>query len=153
MVRRSFFSLWVVLFLLFPTVAFAQEPTYDEVNEVAEQLNCPTCVGINLSDCQTQTCNQWRGQIGDLLAEGKTKQEILDYFALQYGNRVLLEPPVEGATILLWVLPVIALVAGVAWLGTILRDWKNPATPAPSAEPPAPLADDYLKRVEEDLRT
>lgn len=152
MVRHSFSLLWVVLFLLFPTVAFAQEPTYDEINEVAEQLNCPTCVGINLSDCQTQTCNQWRGQIGDMLAEGKSKQEVLDYFALQYGNRVLLEPPIEGATILLWVLPVIALLAGIAWLGTILRDWKNSAAPAPVAEPPAPLADDYFKRVEEDLK-
>jgi cytochrome c-type biogenesis protein CcmH len=145
--------LLLIALLLWPCLTLAQEPTYDEINEIAEQLNCPTCVGINLADCQTQTCDQWHSQIGDLLAEGKSRQEILDYFAQQYGTRVLLEPPVTGTTSLLWGLPGLALLAGLAWLGLTLRDWKKPAAPTAGAGPPAALADDYLKRVEEDLRT
>ena len=134
----------------------AQEPDYDRINEIAEQMNCPTCVGINLADCRTQTCSQWRGQIGDLVEEGYDDQEVLDFFANQYGNQVLLEPPKQGSTLLLWVLPIAALLVGAGWLLYIVRGWKRPAkaVAAPVTRPtqtPPEVSDDYLRQVEEDL--
>jgi len=138
----------------------AQEPTFDQVNEVAQQLNCPTCVGINLSDCRTQTCTQWKDQIKDLLAEGYTEQEVLDYFVTQYGVQVLQEPPKSGMTLALWVLPFIALIAGGAWLFVTLRGWSNKTEPVaveatahPSRVSPqsGDIPDDYLTQVEKDL--
>jgi cytochrome c-type biogenesis protein CcmH/NrfF len=63
-------------------------------------------------------------------------------------------PPKEGSTLVLWVLPVAALLAGAGWLFYTLRRWKKPV--AISAVGPAPAAaqlpdDDYLKQVEKDL--
>ena len=49
----------------FQPTAFAQELDYDRINEIAEKMNCPTCTGINLADCRTQTCAQWKEQIQD----------------------------------------------------------------------------------------
>jgi cytochrome c-type biogenesis protein CcmH len=144
------------------SVSLAQEPDYDRINEVAEQMNCPTCVGINLADCRTQTCAQWRGQIGDLVQEGYSDQEVLDYFATRYGNQVLLEPPKSGSTLLLWILPVAAILVGGGWLIYILRRW-NKAETAPIAagspqavvsdSPPPDVSDDYLSQVERDLNS
>src|SRR5687767_13174016 len=82
----------------------AQEADPDRVNRIAKQMNCPTCIGVNLADCNTQTCTQWRGQIADLVAQGYSDQEVLDYFVNQYGVQVLLEPPKQGSTLLLWAL-------------------------------------------------
>lgn len=139
-----------------PTPTLAQDPSYDEVNDVASQMNCPTCVGVNLADCRTQTCEQWRGQIADLLAEGYTEQEVLDYFEARYGTRVLLEPPAHGPTLILWVLPVVALLAGGIWLGLIMRKWNQakPVTASVSTEPglsASHVSDEYLEQVEQDL--
>ena len=69
--RTALTALGIVCSLLLAAYpAFAQDPNYDQVNEIAKKLNCPTCAGLNLADCNTQTCAQWRDQINDLLKQG-----------------------------------------------------------------------------------
>jgi cytochrome c-type biogenesis protein CcmH len=145
---------------LLPTPAFAQEESnYDRINEIAKQLNCPTCAGLNLADCRTKTCEQWREQIGDFIEEGRSNQEILDYFTARFGDQVLQEPPKRGFSLVLWILPVVALVAGGAWLAYIMRGWSkrrtvsatvNTSSPQPSPDAPS-HEDDFLSQVEQDL--
>jgi cytochrome c-type biogenesis protein CcmH len=154
--RKWFFGLIILGFLLSTSLVFAQEPDYDRINQIAKQMNCPTCVGINLADCRTLTCEQWRSQIQDLIQEGYSNQEVLDYFADQYGTQVLLEPPKSGSTLALWILPIIAVLAGGGWLFYLLRRWNKPdSVPAVhplSMVPSTPVSsDDYLKQVEKDL--
>lgn len=136
--------------------ALAQEPDYDRINEIAKNLNCPTCAGLNLADCRTQTCIQWKGQIGDLIEAGYSDQEVLDDFVARYGEQVLQEPPKRGFSLILWVLPVLALLAGGFWLVYTLRGWANRlpavATAPPQAAPDAPNdSDAYLQQVDQDL--
>ncbi len=145
-----------------PALAQDPEPNYDQINDIAEQLNCPTCTGINLADCRTLTCEQWREKIGDLVAEGYNKEEVLDYFSTRYGTQVLQEPPRSGFTLILWVLPVLALLAGGVWLIFTMRNWsRQEAAPVeaesasgpavrPSPDAAAPT-DAYLSQVEKDL--
>ena len=129
----------VLTFLVIAGPALAQdpEPNYDRINDIAEDLNCPTCTGINLADCRTLTCEQWREKIGDLVDEGYSDQEVLDYFSTRYGTQVLQEPPRSGFTLILWVLPVIAILAGGAWLAYVIRGWRKDE-PAPVAAGSSP---------------
>ena len=134
----------------------AQEADPDEVNRIAKQMNCPTCIGVNLADCNTQTCAQWRGQIADLVAQGYSDQEVLDYFVNQHGVQVLLEPPKKGSTLLLWVLPVLAILIGGGWLFYTMQRWNQaklaPAEATTAPHPSPEVTDDYLSQVEKDLR-
>jgi cytochrome c-type biogenesis protein CcmH/NrfF len=146
-------------FLIFTRLVIAQEePDYDRINQIARQMNCPTCVGVNLADCRTQTCEQWREQINDLIQQGYSDQEVLDYFAGQYGTQVLLEPPKSGSTLALWVLPILAVLAGGGWLVYILRRWNRQNTGATvsagrsTLPEPSGAGDDYLEQVERDLK-
>ena len=155
----------LLLALAWSSTVLAQDPggksRFDRINEVAQELNCPTCAGINLADCRTLTCEQWREQIGELLDEGYSKQEILDYFVERYGTQVLQEPPRSGYTLILWVLPVLALLVGGGWLFYTLRGWsaQRQLAAAATREPPADTVeidtaaptDDYLSQVEQDL--
>ncbi len=143
--------------VLYP-LALAQDPNYDQVNEIAKKLNCPTCAGINLADCRTQTCEQWREQINDLLKQGYTEQEVINYFTARYGDQVLQEPPKSGWMLALWMVPVAVLLAGGGVLFYALRSWREQPTPAASTglpittteEPPA-APGNYLRQVEHDL--
>ena len=156
----------VLLAVLMATPALAQQPTADEINAVAKKLSCPTCTGINVADCPTETCAQWRAKIGEMLAEGKSEQEILDYFAARYGDHVLQVPPKRGFFILVWVLPVIAILAGLVWLVYLMRGWlqRRAVATAPypqdeqataasdmAADADLPVEDEYLRRVQQDL--
>jgi len=166
MIKKSILVSIVTIFYLIvgTSLTFAQEPDYDRINEIAKGLNCPTCAGINLADCRTQTCAQWKEQIGDYVEAGYTDQEVLDEFVVRYGEQVLLEPPKSGFTLILWVLPFIALIAGAVWLYYTLRRWADRETASAAvatapdsahrAQPaldPANASDDYLKQVERDL--
>ena len=136
-------------------VARAQTPDpLDQVHAVAKQLNCPTCAGRNLADCQTDTCTQWKQEIQNQLAAGKSPQEVIDYFKARFGPTVLQEPPKEGVVLALWLLPVIGLIAlGVGAVivlrrTTARRSVTTPATASAIREP----ADEYVARLEEEVR-
>jgi cytochrome c-type biogenesis protein CcmH len=165
-VHLWFLALLAVLALSLARPTFAQQPSADEINEVAKKLSCPTCTGINVADCPTETCAQWRAKIGELLAEGESEQEILDYFAARYGDHVLQVPPKRGFFVLVWVLPVVAIVAGLAWLAYLMRGWSQRSAAVTSEhahgvemaaasdmadDADLPGEDEYLRRVEQDL--
>jgi cytochrome c-type biogenesis protein CcmH len=167
------FALLVVLALaaLFASAVLAQEATPpapaggvtdDQVNAIAKQLYCPVCENIPLDVCPTQACAQWRALIREKLAAGWTEPQIKEYFVQQYGDRVLATPPARGLNWLVYLLPPIAIVAGVFILYRALLAWKAPPTVAPySVAPPASVdqssltqapADEYAARLEEELR-
>jgi cytochrome c-type biogenesis protein CcmH len=164
--KRLFnFLLLVLLSLVFANQALAQEPTPtppgsvdpasitdDQVNAIASQMYCPVCENIPLDVCPTQACAEWRELIRDKLAQGWTEDQIKAYFAEQFGDRVLAAPPARGLNWLVYVIPPVAFLAGVYILYRALRSWRQPAAaPAVSQAAPAP-EDQYVKRLEEELR-
>jgi cytochrome c-type biogenesis protein CcmH len=138
---------------------YAQEPSADDINEIAEKLSCPTCTGISVADCPTETCVQWRAQIGQMMTEGKNEGEILDYFSARYGDHVLQVPPKRGFFVWVWLLPALTILAGLAWLAYLMRGWtqrraalrvRSPMDEGQAA-PSETVEDEYLRRVRQDL--
>jgi cytochrome c-type biogenesis protein CcmH len=133
--------------------------TDDQVNAVARQLYCPVCENIPLDVCGTQACAQWRELIREKLGQGWGEQQIKDYFVAQYGDRVLAMPPAHGLNWLVYIIPPLAILAGIFIIYSAFRAWRKPATTAAkdqeSAPPPDPAAasqDEYVARLEEELR-
>jgi cytochrome c-type biogenesis protein CcmH len=153
--RFTFLVLFTVLagLLVAPVLAQGQPPTDDDVNAVARQLYCPVCENTPLDVCPTQACAQWRDLIRSMLAEGKSEAEIKQYFVDNYGARVLNEPPREGLNWLVYIVPPLVILVGAVILVRALRTWKKPqAVPqveGPRAEAPV---DDYVARLEEEVR-
>jgi len=137
-----------------PTTATARQPSPDEVNRVAAQLYCPVCENEPLDVCQTSACVQWKAQIGQFLAEGKSDEEIKQIFVQRFGLRVLGEPPAQGVSLILWIGPIVAvLLGGFYAVRTIRRlSQRGAVAPAPTGPEAASTGDEYRDRVERDLK-
>jgi cytochrome c-type biogenesis protein CcmH len=147
--------------LLVVGVVAAQQPTPSDyqVNAIAKQLYCPVCENIPLDVCPTTACAQWRGLIREKLTEGWNEQQIKDYFVQQYGARVLGTPPARGINWLVYLIPPVAILAGAYVLYHAFRSWKRPIQsaelPSSPGEPSVetnPVQDEYIQRLEEEVR-
>jgi len=140
--------------LLLAGIAAAQGRTVtdDQVNAVAKKLNCPVCENVPLDVCETQACSQWRDLIRQKLSTGETSQQIINYFQATYGDRVLQEPPRQGFTGLVWILPIVGLIAGVAILVVVLRRMTAQPSAVPVETPAVSESEDeYRRRLEREL--
>lgn len=142
-----------------PTDGEVREVTADEVNSVAKVVYCPVCESTPLDVCQTQACADWREVIRQKLEDGESKQDIFNYFAEQYGDRVLATPPREGLNWLLWIMPVAAVLVGGFFFSRFMQNLRvdddedigGGETAVSPSSPPTPSDDDYIARVEREL--
>ncbi len=146
----------LTLALLLVSGALAQDPdpstpTDDQVNAIASQLYCPVCENIPLDVCGTQACAQWRDLIREKLAQGWSEGEIKQYFADQYGDRVLATPPLRGLNWLIYIVPPLAILIGAFILYRALRAWTQPVSKVEADKSSTP-SDEYISRLEEELR-
>ena len=156
-----FLFLYLTLALNFaPTkVVFAQDPTPsdDQVNEIARQLYCPVCENTPLDVCPTEACRQWRALIRQMISEGRTEDEIKQYFVENYGARVLGAPPATGLNWLVYIIPPVIILAGALFLLRALKEWTKPATTSAGSgsalsDIESTPKDDYVARLEDELK-
>jgi cytochrome c-type biogenesis protein CcmH len=147
--------LLALILTLTPRTASAQgpTPTDDEVNRIAKQLYCPVCESTPLDVCPTEACRQWRDLIRTMLTEGRSEEEIKQYFVAQYGVRVLDEPPNRLVT---YLVPGVAILLGALLLFRGFQMWMKPS-PTNAALPETqqkakPPQDPYIARLEEELK-
>jgi cytochrome c-type biogenesis protein CcmH len=137
----------------FGTAAAQQPVSDDQVNAVAKQLYCPVCENIPLDVCPTQACAQWRDLIREMLAEGKTEAEIKEYFVNHYGDRVLATPPARGLNWMIYILPPAFIAGGALILLRAFQSWKKPLPEMPQQDITDGEEDEYIRRLEEELRS
>jgi cytochrome c-type biogenesis protein CcmH/NrfF len=85
-----------------------------------------------------------------MLADGKSDEEIKQYFVTQYGARVLAEPPNRLAS---YLVPAIAILLGALLLARGFQMWMKPSVKeAESAKNETQLVDPYIAKLEEELK-
>jgi cytochrome c-type biogenesis protein CcmF len=123
------------------------------------QIMCP-CGGCRspLSDCQmapncTHGESPTTAMIDRLLAEGKTREEVLDAITDKFGMQIRLVPPDKGFNRLIWALPYGLGVAGAGGLAyAAWRFSKRTPTPDPAEAPAAgPVDPDLEDRLDDEL--
>ncbi len=135
MLRRPAFTISVAIALLIGAVwlvtaiSAAQPKTLDQRTlEVARQIQCPVCNGESVADSPSVKASEMRAVIRQQLAEGRSEQEVLAYFSQVYGSDILESPPRDGFTSLIWVMPVLMLLAGVLAVTALAREWQRQAS-------------------------
>lgn len=78
--------------------------------ELADELRCPKCQNQNIADSNANVAKDLRAKVHKLVLEGKSKDEVVDYMVERYGYFVYYKPPVNAATLVLWLLPIAFMV-------------------------------------------
>lgn len=119
------------------------------VEEATSKMRCPVCQGLSVADSQTLSALAMKGETRDFLAAGYTEEQVITYFERSYGEFIRLEPKPQGFNLLVWIAPVIVLLAGLALIGWRLRA-SRPAVEPADAEVDDPLAA-YRERIRREV--
>jgi cytochrome c-type biogenesis protein CcmH len=142
----SFVLLLVALFA--PAASYAVRP--DEMlkdpalearaRTLSEELRCMVCQNQSIDDSEAPLAHDLRVLVRQRLEAGDSDRQVLDYLVARYGDFVLLKPPLNFYTLLLWGLPPVALLAGFG--GLILMARRRQAVPV---EPEALSRDEQAR--------
>ena len=147
----------VVLAFLLTSTARAVEP--DEMladpalearaRAVTQELRCVVCQNQSVDDSDAPLAKDIRVLVRERIMAGDSDEAVRAFIVARYGKFVLLKPPLEGDTILLWFGPVALLAGGLALAYFYVRRLNRAGAPA------APLSaaeDDTVRRLLEDRR-
>src|SRR5690606_15953008 len=76
-----------------------------------------------------------RGIVKEQLAEGKTPDEVKEYFVRGYGEWILLEPRAEGFNLAVYILPIVLFLGGAVVLVVLTRRWARAGSAHPTSGP------------------
>jgi cytochrome c-type biogenesis protein CcmH len=117
------------------TPVMGDEALQERVMKLGGELRCLVCQGESLAESRSDFAADMLRKIRELMQQGKSDQEIKDYLVQRYGDFILYRPPFSGVTLLVWLAPVILLVAGSSLLIFNLRRRRARVNAAPlSAE-------------------
>jgi cytochrome c-type biogenesis protein CcmH len=109
--------------------AFEDPAMQSRYEHVIRELRCLQCRSESIMDSNVQLAADLRRQVRELIAAGKTDQEIFSYMTDRYGDYVLYKPPLKPRTWLLWAAPVLLVLGGgIAAFIVISRKSKLPDT-------------------------
>jgi cytochrome c-type biogenesis protein CcmH len=132
---KALFAILVALVLVLPAFALDTAPAFDDpvqqerYQRIIHQLRCLQCRSESIADSGVTLAADLRRQVREMMAAGKTDQEIFRHMTDRYGDYVLYKPPVNSRTWLLWGAPVLLLViGGTAAAFVIARKSRLPDT-------------------------
>ena len=133
--------LFIAIYLATSTVAVAVEPgefladtkLEARARGISANLRCLVCQNQSIDDSDAKLARDLRLVVRDRLTKGDTDKQIYDFVAARYGDFVLLNPPFNARTVLLWWGPAGVFVIGL--IGVIIyfrrRGGTDPAEAAP----------------------
>ena len=121
-IRLNLISSLLMLVLFLNTSCIAANSDFvsqeeDRINQINSVIMCPVCPGESIDQSQNEIASNMRAIVKDLVSQGKTEDEIKDYFVGKYGPVILLEPPTEGISMYVWIVPPIALTFAMIAVG------------------------------------
>lgn len=132
----------ILLLTAFCAHAFAVEPSERLANPVleararalSEELRCVVCQNETIDESNAPLAHDLRVLIRQRIAAGATNAQVLKYLTARYGDFILLKPPVEPATYVLWFGPLALLLLAGAGALVYLRRRKTMPEAAPLSE-------------------
>ena len=112
---------WALLLALASAPAFAvgvdeaalDDPALEaEARAIMTGIRCLVCQNQSIEDSNADLAQDLRRIVRERLAAGDGRAEVEAYLVARYGDWILMRPPVNRYTLLLWALPLLLLIGG-----------------------------------------
>src|SRR5262249_44476646 len=129
--RLAFTALYVWLIVSSPTLGVQPDEMLKDLvlekraRDLSRELRCMVCQNQSIDDSEAPLARDLRLLVRERLTKGDSDKQVLDFLVSRYGQFVLLKPPLEWQTLLLWALPPLALIAGLIGLVIKARQQKT----------------------------
>jgi cytochrome c-type biogenesis protein CcmH len=101
--------------------SLADPQLHDRYRKLTQELRCLQCQNENIHDSNATLAVDLRRQLREMLSAGKSDAEIIQFLTDRYGDFVRYQPPLTGRTLVLWLVPGLALVGALATVLVIVR--------------------------------
>jgi cytochrome c-type biogenesis protein CcmH len=131
--RAAFAALSILLIVSGPTQAvqpdeMLKDPVLEaRARDLSRELRCMVCQNQSIDDSEAPLARDLRLLVRERLGKGDSDQQVLDFLVSRYGQFVLLRPPLEWRSLLLWGLPPVALIAGL--IGLLIKVRRQNSAP------------------------
>ena len=141
MPRHAFITVLAALMLAASHQAHAVEPgealpdaTLERrARSISAELRCLVCQNQSIDDSNAPLAKDLRLLVRERLSTGDTDAAVVSFIVARYGQFVLLKPPFDASTLLLWLTP------GLCLAGLAVARWRTLKTSQPTTAP-APLS-------------
>ena len=82
----------------------------NKTREIAQNIKCLVCQNQSIDESNSELAKDLKNLIKEKLESGLNENEVYSFLSERYGDSILLKPPLNTNTILLWFLPFIILV-------------------------------------------
>ncbi|QLP98418.1 MAG: cytochrome c-type biogenesis protein CcmH [Rhodoblastus sp.] len=152
--RRLGAAVLALALTLAPVAALAVQPNEvladpaqeARAREISENLRCLVCQNQSIDDSNADLARELRLLVREQVAAGKTNAQVTDYLVSRYGDFILLKPPVNARTAILWIAPFATLAFAAAMV------WARARRRLVSAAASAPLSEEERRRLDAALK-
>lgn len=123
----------------------------EEARRIEKEVVAPCCWSQQVAVHQSPAADEMRKDIRIRLERGETHQGILEDYVVQFGSRILVEPPASGYRLLLYVFPPVAFIASAAGVLVFLKRASSTRAASTAGDVAAP-AGTYSEQLNEELR-
>jgi cytochrome c-type biogenesis protein CcmH len=117
----------------------------ERARNLSRELRCMVCQNQSIDDSDAPLARDLRLLVRERLKEGDSDKQVMDFLTTRYGDFVLLNPPLNAKTLLLWILPAGLLILGGAVLALSMR--RRTGISGSSAVPVSPLSPDEEQKI------
>jgi cytochrome c-type biogenesis protein CcmH len=82
--------------------------------ELSRGLRCLVCQNQTIDDSDAPLARDLRVLVRERLSAGDSDDQVIRFVVQRYGDFVLMKPPFNASTLLLWLSPLLMLLAGAA---------------------------------------
>ena len=101
---------------------FDSESERSRYSKLINELRCPKCMNTNLAGSDAPISKDLRSKVYTLITQdGMTDEQIIAYMRERYGDFVLYDPPLDGAAVIIWLVPVGLVLLAISLLGLALN--------------------------------
>ena len=144
---RLLLAALLALLLLVPAAGAATPRT--TLNDVEDEVMCPTCgTPLNLAT-DAPLANDERALIRRLIAQGYTKDQIKHRLVQEFGPNVLALPKAKGFDLVAYLVPIVLAAAGLLAIAALALRWRRRRPAEPADVPDLDPAD--ARRLDSDL--